>query len=173
MTEEWKPVVGYEGLYEVSTKGRVRSLDRHVAGANGSRRLIRGRMLALTPSDWNGGYISVELSREGRGNRKRVLVHRIELEAFIGPCPPGQEGCHKDDNEQNNDLANLYWGTRADNMRDAVRNGTHHWAKRDECSNGHKYTAENTAYRKGGARRCRACSRRRSSEWKRKKRVAA
>lgn len=58
----------------------------------------------------------------GRGNMRRV--HRLVLEAFVGPAPAGTEGCHNDGNPQNNALSNLRWDTHAENMLDQVRHGT-------------------------------------------------
>jgi hypothetical protein len=51
------------------------------------------------------------------------LVHRLVLEAFVGPCPPGLEGCHRNDDSSDNRLENLYWGTHRQNMADRERNG--------------------------------------------------
>ena len=125
MTETWRPVVGFETLYEVSDQGRVRSLDHasvrqrrdQYSGKTLSYiRRHRGRMLRPGPS--SSGHLSVAL---GRGNSR--LVHALVLEAFVGPCPPGHECCHGDDVPANNLLGNLRWGTRSDNLHDAVRNG--------------------------------------------------
>lgn len=116
-TERWLPVVGFEGQYEVSDAGRVRSLDRMVAHGRGTAMRRRSGQM-LKPGRKPSGHMSVAL---GKGNS--VDVHRIVLEAFVGPCPVGQEGLHGDDDGSNNDLSNLRWGTRADNLQDAIRNG--------------------------------------------------
>ncbi|WP_343828676.1 NUMOD4 motif-containing HNH endonuclease [Brevundimonas olei] len=125
MTEIWKAVVGREGEYEVSDLGRVRSLDRvevYQRVDQYSGRLISvtrrhaGRM--LRPGRQSSGHMSVVL---GRGNT--TLVHRLVLEAFAGPCPPGLEALHRDDAPGNNTVGNLRWGTRSENLHDAVRNG--------------------------------------------------
>ena len=112
-SELWKSVVGYEGLYEVSDKGNVRSLDR--ISTDGSRR--KGRMLKPR----GARYLFVTLSREAI--KALPYVHRLVLEAFSGPPPVGTVGCHRDDNPRNNRLENLYWGTSAENRADAIRNG--------------------------------------------------
>lgn len=123
--ETWKPVVGFEGQYEVSDFGRVRSLDR----TSEYQRLDQysGRLLTirrhhrghfLQPSASKSGHLSVVL---GRGNTRQV--HTLVLEAFVGPCPAGHEGCHGDDIPSNNNLSNLRWDTRSANLHDAVRNG--------------------------------------------------
>lgn len=102
--EEWKPVVGYEGLYEVSDRGRVLSLHRD-------------QLLAPTP---HGAYPGVTLC--GRGREKRAKVHVLMLEAFVGPRPEGMVGRHLNDQKSDNRIANLEWGTPAQNREDARRN---------------------------------------------------
>ena len=115
--EQWRPVVGHEGQYEVSDCGRVRSLDRMVpCGSGGHLRFCKGQI--LQPGRKSSGHVSVAL---GRGNSRDV--HRLVLEAFVGPCPDGHEALHYDDEGSNNRLSNLRWGTRGDNLIDAVRNG--------------------------------------------------
>jgi hypothetical protein len=58
-------------------------------------------------------------------NNKRFkrFIHRLVLEAFVGPCPEGKECCHKNDIADDNNLVNLYWGTRSENIADAFKNG--------------------------------------------------
>lgn len=115
--EQWRPVVGHEGHYEVSDWGRVRSLDRMVSsGSGGQLRFCKGQI--LRPGRKSSGHVSVAL---GRGNSRDV--HRLVLESFVGPCPDGLEALHSDDDGSNNRLSNLRWGTRGDNLVDAVRNG--------------------------------------------------
>ena len=124
-TETWRPVVGFEGFYEVSDHGRVRGVDRvetysridqYSGRVISVHRHHRGRL--LRPGRSVSGHLTVVL---GRGNTRQV--HALVLEAFAGPCPPGQECCHTDDCPGNNKLNNLRWGTRSDNLHDAVRNG--------------------------------------------------
>ena len=69
-----------------------------------------------------GGYLRVTLSVNGI--RKCVLVHRLVLEAFVGPCPAGMEACHNNGNPADNRLENLRWDTHLENMKDAVKQGT-------------------------------------------------
>jgi len=123
--EEFRPVVGFEGRYEVSNLGRVRSLPHIQLGRNGKPIKRLGRI--LRPGRHNKhGHVSVVL---GRGNTRQV--HRLVLEAFVGPCPPGEETCHDPDPDPtNNRLDNLRWGTRSDNINDAVGHGTWHSEKR-------------------------------------------
>lgn len=154
MTEEWRPVVGYEGNYEVSSMGRVRSLDR----ADGLGRKAKGRVLKFRPLP--NGRPRVNLSRNGI--IRDAYPYRLVLEAFVGPCPPGMECLHWDDDPNNNDVSNLRWGTRTDNMRDMSRNGNGN-AGLAHCPAGHPYDEENTYYYPNGRqhRLCRTCQRER------------
>lgn len=111
--EEWCPVVGEEGYYEVSDRGRVRSLDR-VVGTRKQR--WKGRM--LKPTNMGRGYVGVAL----RGRNKQ-RVHQLVARTFLGECPPGQVVCHNDGNPGNNRLENLRYDTQASNCRDTVRHG--------------------------------------------------
>lgn len=120
--EEWRPVVGYEGLYEVSSEGRVRSLDRVVSytssRASGTvLRFFPSRMLSLRPGMY--GYHVVSL---GRGNQR--TVHSLVCEAFIGPRPLGMQIRHLDGVRTNNRPDNLAYGTPQENSRDKVAHGT-------------------------------------------------
>ena len=88
------------------------------------------------------------------------------LEAFVGPCPSGQEACHANDDPRDNRLENLRWDTRSANALDSVRNGTHHAARRTHCAQGHEFTAINTYRYPSGKRSCVVC--RRASNSRRK-----
>jgi hypothetical protein len=136
VTEVWRDVVGYEGLYEVSDRGQVRSLDRWVRCGETAQRLVPGQTMATFQH--TSGYPMVQLS--GRPGDRRHLVHVLVLKAFKGPCPDGQEGLHWDDDSNNNSLANLRWGTRSENRNDAVRNKTDVNARKTECPKGHELT---------------------------------
>lgn len=116
--EQWKPVVGHAG-YEVSDHGRVRSM------VNGRWGIGRS-FVVLTPSFTRAGYAKVNL----RGRRQRY-VHRLVLEAFVGPCPEGMECLHGPNGTTDNSLGNIRWGTRAENQRDKKRDGT------DNCGQKH------------------------------------
>jgi hypothetical protein len=133
MNERWRPVVGYEGLYEVSDRGRVRSLR---FGRWGTRhRMLRG---------WtHDGYRYVELSR--RPGSTAMRVHCLVLEAFIGPRPPGLYGCHNDGNPGNNELGNLRWDTPTSNLFDRVKHGRDHNAVKTHCPRQHELVAPNLA----------------------------
>lgn len=157
--EQWRAVVGFEGLYEVSDNGRVRSLSRIVMRRNGRPRPVRARIL----SPWNShGYAMVSL--RDKDIRRNPCVHTLVLEAFVGPCPEGNECCHGKGGPLNNRLANLRWDTRSGNCRDTVDDGHHNYASRTHCKNGHEYTEANTYY-EGKARRCRECRRQRQRQY--------
>jgi hypothetical protein len=171
--ENWLPVVGYEGLYEVSDQGRVRSIDRPNPyrrwGENGMR-LMRGRVLVQAPSS-DGKYLCVHLSANNK--QKTHKVDHLVLTAYVGPRPDGLDSCHWDDDGHNNRLTNLRWDTRANNHHDCVRNGRHYQASKTFCPQRHEYTPENTVLLKGGGRRCRTCARKASRDYMRRKRAAA
>lgn len=148
--EEWRPVVGWEGCYEVSSHGRVRSVPR----LDSQGRLIKGRIRRLHKN--TGGHRVVDLKIDGL--RRTVQVHRLVAEAFIPNSEAHPYVLHWDDDPENNHVTNLRWGTKSDNGRDQVRNGLHPWAKRTECSRGHTYTPE-SSYHSGRQRVCRLCRR--------------
>lgn len=164
-TERWKPIPGYEDLYEVSTLGRVRSLDRYIATATGQR-LTRGVVMRLQGGDdqklWR--YYSVGLSRHGK--KSRHSVHRLVLQAFVGPCPDGMEACHNNGDYTDNRLANLRWDTKAENGADKIQHRTH-------CARGHEYTSQSTRIDRNGHRVCRKCETPLSVERTRRRRAAA
>jgi hypothetical protein len=118
--ERWKPIAGFEGYYEVSNLGRVRGLDRMVRSSHGLRKkrgkVLRGYVV-------RGGYLAVELCKEGCSERRSI--HCLVLTAFVGPRPPKMQGCHfPDRNPTNNRLANLRWDTVSRNHADKVFHGT-------------------------------------------------
>ena len=109
MIEEiWKPVVGYEGLYEVSNKGTVKSLDRFTKSGRGNgNRFISGKILKSALN--KKGYPSVVLCKDGKMFTQRV--HRLVAEAFI-PNPDNLPVVnHKDEDKTNNCVDNLEWCT--------------------------------------------------------------
>ena len=106
-TENWKPIAGYEGLYEISDMGNVRSIRRN---------------LIKSPAANDRGYFHVGLHNGAK--QERLYVHRLVLETFIGPCPGAVDGCHNDGNRANNRLDNLRWDTPMNNHADRLTHGT-------------------------------------------------
>ena len=114
-------MVGFEGLYSVSSLGRVRSEDRVVVGCTGVRRCLTGKVLRPTRGH-PGGYAGVTLYKDAV--KRSVWVHRLVLEAFVGPCPEGMEVCHTNGVSRDNRVENLRWDTRAANAADRIQHGT-------------------------------------------------
>ena len=165
-SEEWRPVVGYEGLYEVSSAGNVRSLPRIVRQRDGGQP-VRGRVLRQSLISGTG-YPKVSLSKDGRPSAK--AVHRLVALAFVPGYEPGLEVCHFDGDRQNNVASNLRWDTRSGNMRDMVRHGRNAMTNRTHCPRGHEYSAENTKVYEG-RRFCITCSRERGRKRQREYRA--
>lgn len=117
--ENWREIQGYEGLYEVSDLGRVRSLDRYVPNRWKTTTFKPGRMMIFDTSD---RYLRVYLSKDGL--RERYSVHILVIETFVGPRPDGHEARHLDGDNRHNALSNLAWGTKAENTQDRYRHGT-------------------------------------------------
>ena len=116
----WRPVVGFESLYEVSDTGEVRRIGkahRCGKGRGGSARLGR----PIKPQKHRGGYLAVQLWRLGKMHRP--LLHRVVAAAFIGPCPEGMEVNHIDGVKTNNAASNLEYVDRSQNMLHAYRTG--------------------------------------------------
>ena len=168
MTEEWRAVPGYEDLYEVSSLGRVRSLDRLVLRRGDKKPQVRkGRVLKpmWTQATKPSRYGAVALMRSGVRDVRRVAV--LVCTVFSGPRPDGMVCRHLDGDSTHNAATNLAWGTPSENAYDSVRHGTHTWARRTHCPRGHEYVPDNTYYARGGKRRvCRACSLAESAAWR-------
>lgn len=105
--EIWKPVIGFDD-YEVSTLGRVRS-----------HKSAEPRILKPTPQ--RSGHLQLWLRKDGETHA--VRVHRLVLEAFVGPCPEGLICSHDDDDPTNNCLSNLTWDTYSNNTKQMIKNG--------------------------------------------------
>jgi hypothetical protein len=157
VTERWLPVVGYEKSYEVSDRGRVRSVTRNVTLRNGQIRHYKGRVLraGVCPS----GHLLVYLRTVEKSAPR--LVHRLVLETFVGLRPPNMECCHGNGNPADNRLENLRWDTRSGNMFDTVRHGMHHQRNKKYCVRNHLLVLPNLVVRdyKSGRRSCLACQR--------------
>ena len=160
--ENFKPVPGYEGYYEVSDHGTVRSVQRVVMRSNGAPQTIRARVRKTYQK--KTGHLSTSLSKNGR--IKSWDIHTLVMRAFVGPLPEGMEVRHLDGNAQNNHLSNLRYGTRAENDQDMLRHGTGYEQSKTHCPHGHAYSGENLRWGKGGkgymGRFCVACGRARN-----------
>lgn len=159
-SEEWRPVPGWEGIYEVSDHGRVRSLPRVVIRSDGRKMPVKGGALhSFLDVD---GYPRVNLRKVG--TIVQYPIHRLVLLAFVGECPPGMQVLHGDGNPANNIISNLRYGSPSENNLDAVRHGTHRNTRKIECPRGHALEGGNLlpSALKHGNRDCLACNRARS-----------
>lgn len=155
--EEWLDVLGWEGSYQISDRGSLRSLPRRIIRSNGTPQTFRGRILSPAPS--HGGYLGYVLKIQG--HFKRLYIHQMMLEAFVGPRPSGMQARHLDGDNQHNHLANLAWGTKLENEHDKLLHGTDQKSIAGTiCKRGHLLRAPNRLVKKPGASQgqCRACS---------------
>ena len=149
MKEEWRPLVGYEGLYEVSNMGRVKSLERTVWNEKEIWKPIEGyenlyevsnlgRIKSLERMKWNGrgyqkiperiikpqknskGYLQLQLSKDGKA--KGYLVHQLVATAFCENPHGFKEVNHIDEDKTNNNADNLEWCSRSYNCNYGTRN---------------------------------------------------
>jgi predicted XRE-type DNA-binding protein len=119
--EIWKPVVGFEGWYEVSDAGRVRRCSRSFAMSNGVPRTLQVR--PLKPKVSRAGYLRIGLYNQA-GKQVFLPVHRLVCAAFNGPAPADRPFVnHKDLNKANNTPTNLEWCTNQENMDHASAAG--------------------------------------------------
>jgi len=120
--EIWKDIYGYEGLYQVSDFGKVKSLDRiRCSGKSYKEKILK---------PWKSKYNDIDKYRLGislfkNGIRENFYIHQLVLNSFIGPCPKGMEICHNDGDGENNNLNNLRYDTRKNNHKDKIGHGTH------------------------------------------------
>lgn len=132
MTNEiWKPVVGFEGRYEVSSLGRIKALAREISYSDGRKgrlpeKLIKGSLLS-------SGYYSVTFD-----TKVRKSVHTVVAQAFLGISEYRQTVNHKDGNKTNNSVENLEWATYKENNNHARQTGLN--KQHGEKCNLHKYS---------------------------------
>ena len=117
--EIWKPVVGYEGIYEVSSLGRVKSCERTIIRSNG--REINFPDKIMKPSINHKGYEIIDLRENGK--RSGGFVHRLVGEAFIENPYNKKQINHKNGIKTDNRVENLEWVTNQENMRHAYKSG--------------------------------------------------
>lgn len=157
MNEVWKPIEEFEGLYEVSNLGRVRSLDRVIVSKAGWSTFKKG--VDLKPLDNGHGYKTVALWKNGK--MVQMYIHRLVAQEFIGPPPTTEhQVAHWDGSRDNNVVDNLRWSTSAENAQDKGRHGTSGVGiYKKECKRGHKMADKNLVqYGEVGQGACRACT---------------
>lgn len=123
MEEVWKPIDGYEGIYEVSSFGRIKSLERIIknSGTRSGYSKLKERILTPRVNKKRHGYYEISLKKNGM--EKRYKVHRLVAMAFI-PNPEGKpEVNHIDGNKSNNSILNLEWVTSKENKQHAWQTG--------------------------------------------------
>ncbi|WP_214796526.1 MULTISPECIES: NUMOD4 motif-containing HNH endonuclease [unclassified Exiguobacterium] len=116
----WKDIAGYEGLYQVSNSGEIRSYDRVVLARSGKPTHRKGRVLKQIVK--KNGYCVVTLTRN-KHDRKQMTVHRLVAKTFLGEPVEGLQVNHIDGDKTNNDVSNLEWTTPKENTRHSIRNG--------------------------------------------------
>lgn len=153
VNERWESIPGWEGLYEASDHGRVRSLHKR----SQAKQTPDGRILKAQTN--KNGYAQVDLYKNGK--RRMSYVHELVCLAFHGLRPDGMEVCHNDGNPANNRLENLRYDTTGENAYDRVRHGTHFQARKTHCKRGHLLEGANLRpyVARQGHRGCLACSR--------------
>lgn len=121
--EIWKPIFAYDGIYEASSLGRIRSVDSvDRLGRVRHGRILDNARMQKRRSTKGGNYLRIRLRHGGKTVNR--AVHHLVLEAFVGPRPVGMHGCHRDDDPWNNRVQNLRWDTPSANQRDKIANGT-------------------------------------------------
>lgn len=145
--EEWRFVPDFAEGYAVSNHGRVISYRRRMPA-----------FMTWHVNHLRGNYASIPLAHPETRKHSRHRIHALVMEAFIGPRPEGMDIRHLDGNPLNNYLSNLAYGTRTENMQDALAHGTHNNASKTICKRGHDLSGENVRIDLKGRRFCRTCT---------------
>jgi hypothetical protein len=117
--EQWKDINGYEGLYQVSSEGRVKSLKRIVVTRDKVKRTLCEKVLKLGLC--GGGYLIAGLSKNNK--RRTLRVHRLVMESFRPTEDSSLQVNHIDGNKLNNMVENLEWCTASENIKHSYKNG--------------------------------------------------
>ncbi len=138
--ETWKDIKGYEGYYQVSNQGRVKSLERKVWSSRGFHLNLREKL--LTQSTDSGGYTNVSLSKNG--NHKTFKVHKLVAIAFLNHTPSRYKIVvdHIDNNKLNNNLNNLQLTSARINVSKDRNGGTSEYTGVSWCSNRKRWVAK-------------------------------
>lgn len=112
MIEIWKSIINYENLYEISNYGRVKRFYKDK----------RSKLFKILKPIKDKGREVVNLSKNGIC--KQIFIHKLVMEAFVGPCPKGMQICHGDGDPINNKQENLRYGTYKENANDKIKHGT-------------------------------------------------
>jgi len=124
MEETWAQIKGFEGIYEVSTLGRVRSLDRPQRVRGNGISTQKGVIL----KQWKqGNYMYCDLRKPGI--KQKARIHVVVLETFNCFRPDGMVACHNNGDSTDNRLCNLRWGTHKENSKDKILHGTHRYGE--------------------------------------------
>lgn len=171
MKEIWREIPGWEGFYEVSDMGSVRSMERTIYAHYGPTgeyqgRTWKSRVLKQT-IDYQG-YPFVKLHRSSTNEHHRIAVHALVARTFIGPRPEGMQVRHLNGNSSDPRVENLAYGTHTENNMDTIRHGTNPYSNKTHCIQGHPFAGENLyVWSKGhkvwrGCRKCRSLATKRS-----------
>lgn len=124
MKETWAQIKGFENIYEVSTLGRIRSLDRPQRVRGNGISMQKGTIL----KQWKqGNYMYCDLRKPGL--KQKARIHVVVLETFVCKRPQGMIACHNNGDSTDNRLCNLRWGTHEDNAKDKILHGTHQYGE--------------------------------------------
>ena len=115
MSEIWKDIIGYEGMYQFSNLKNVKSLARF----DSIGRWMKERILKQSKD--SNGYYRVDFHKNGK---QKIYIHRLVAEYHFGPCPEGKECRHLDGIPGRDEPENLKWGTRSENQLDRNKHGT-------------------------------------------------
>lgn len=165
MSENWKSITGFEGLYEVSDAGRIRSVPRVAMRSNGVSMTVRGTILAQQTGN-DHGHLKVVLIRNGRWSSH--WVHRLVALEWCDRAQGQDHVLHGPAGETVNTADNLRWGTPADNAADRKAFGKPYPPRRTHCTRGHALTPENVYVppKRPNDRNCKECQRQRVRDYR-------
>jgi hypothetical protein len=131
--ETWKDIPKFEGRYQASNLGRIKSLSRKCLGKSGSYRVCRERILKL--SKHPNGYVYIKLRQTSTSKQKSYSAHKLIVNSFLGPAPNGLEINHKDGNSSNNNILNFEFISHQQNTAHGFRTlGTKGYSIDTKCT---------------------------------------